>query len=58
MEILGIKLREEAVSRTLTQDLVKSSEIEGEELDPGQVRPPIARRLGQDIFGHGAAGPQ
>ena len=49
MESLGFKLREEAVLRTLTQDVLKTSEIEGEKLDPAQVRSSIARRLRIDI---------
>src|SRR5260370_27387906 len=51
MEALGFKLRQEAVLRTLTEDVLKSSEIEGEKLDADQVRPSIARRLGMDIGG-------
>lgn len=51
MEALGFQLRQEAVLRTLTQDVLKSSEIEGEMLDPDQVRSSIARRLGMDIGG-------
>lgn len=51
MEALGFQLREEAVLQTLTQDVLKSSEIEGENLDPNQVRSSIARRLGIDIAG-------
>jgi len=51
MEGLGFRLREEAVLRTLTEDIVKSSEIEGQELDPAAVRSSIARRLGMDIGG-------
>lgn len=51
MESLGFKLREEAVLQTLTADVVKSSEIEGEKLDPGAVRSSIARRMGLDIGG-------
>ncbi len=51
MEALGFKVREEAVLRTLTQDVVKSSEIEGEDLDTDQVRSSVARRLGMDIGG-------
>ncbi len=51
MEALGFRLREEAVLQTLTQDVLKSSEIEGEKLDPDQVRSSIARRLGMDIGG-------
>ena len=49
MERLGFDLRNEAMLRTLTQDVVKTSEIEGEILDTEQVRSSIARRLGIDI---------
>jgi Fic family protein len=49
MQGLGFSLRNEAVLQTLTQDVVKSSEIEGEVLDSQQVRSSIARRLGIDI---------
>ncbi len=49
MEALGFRLRAEAVLDTLTQDVLKSSEIEGEILDRDQVRSSIARRLGMDI---------
>ncbi|MFN2375241.1 MAG: Fic family protein [Candidatus Binatia bacterium] len=49
MEALGFGLREEAVLRTLTDDVLKTSEIEGEKLDSEQVRSSIARRLGMDI---------
>jgi Fic family protein len=49
MEALGFKLRQEAVLKTLTADVLKSSEIEGEVLDMEQVRSSIARRLGVDI---------
>lgn len=49
MEALGFPLREEAFLRTLTQDVVKTSEIEGEKLDVQQVRSSLARRLGIDI---------
>ena len=51
MEALGFELRNEAHLRTLTDDVVKSSQIEGEKLDPEQVRSSIARRLGLDISG-------
>ena len=51
MEALGFKLKEEAVLRTLTDDVLKSSEIEGEKLDADQVRSSVARRLGMDIGG-------
>jgi len=49
MEALGFALRQEAVLKTLTEDVLKSSEIEGEKLDAEQVRSSIARRLGVDI---------
>ena len=49
MESLGFNLQEEAVLRTLTADVLKSSEIEGEKLEADQVRSSIARRLGMDI---------
>src|SRR5918994_1984135 len=51
MEALGFKVREEAVLRTLTEDVLKSSEIEGEKLNADQVRSSVARRLGIDIGG-------
>ena len=51
MEALGFPLREEAVLHALTEDVIKSSEIEGEMLDREQVRSSIARRLGMDIGG-------
>ena len=51
MESLGFELREEAVLETLTNDVVKSSAIEGEFLNPHEVRSSIARRLGLDISG-------
>jgi len=49
MEALGFNFRQEAVLETLTADVLKSSEIEGEKLDAEQVRSSIARRLGMDI---------
>ena len=51
MEALGFDLRGVAHLRTLTEDVVKSSEIEGERLNREQVRSSIARRLGMDIGG-------
>jgi len=51
MEALGFDLRDEAHLRTLTEDVVKTSEIEGEQLDRDQVRSSIARRLGLDVGG-------
>lgn len=49
MEGLGFALRAEATLQTLTEDVLTSSEIEGEILDKEQVRSSIARRLGLDI---------
>ena len=49
MEALGFNLRQEAVLKTLTADVLKSSEIEGEKLDAEEVRSSIARHLGMDI---------
>ena len=49
MEALGFNLQQDAVLQTLTVDVLKSSEIEGEQLDAEQVRSSIARRLGMDI---------
>lgn len=51
LENLGFELRDEAHLRTLTEDVVKTSEIEGEMLDRDQVRSSIARRLGMDAGG-------
>ena len=65
MEALGFELRAEASLQSLTEEVVKSSEIEGERLDRDQVRSSIARRLGissrtvrkhvQDLFEHTGA---
>ncbi len=52
MEALGFELSSEAHLRTLTKDVVKSSEIEGESLQPEQVRSSIARRLGIEVDVH------
>ncbi len=49
MKAMGFSLRSEAVFQTLTLDVLKSSEIEGEILDREQVRSSIARHLGMDI---------
>lgn len=51
MEGLGFQLRAEAVLNSLTEEVLKSSEIEGETLDRSQVRSSIAHRLGLDIGG-------
>ena len=49
MQSLGFNLRQEAVLETLTQDVHKTSDIEGEKLDLEQIRSSIGRRLGMDI---------
>lgn len=49
MEALGFNLRNEAVLETLTLDVLKSTEIEGEILDAEQVRSSLAKRLGIQI---------
>ena len=51
MESLGFELKREANLKTLTNDVVKSSAIEGEYLNPKEVRSSIARRLGFDAAG-------
>jgi Fic family protein len=51
MQMLGFDLRQEAVLETLTLDVLKSTEIEGEFLNLEQVRSSIARRLGMNISG-------
>lgn len=56
MEALGFDLQAEASLSVLTSDVVKSSAIEGEALDPREVRSSIARRLGLDAGGLPKAG--
>ena len=51
MQALGFKLAEEASLKVLTSEVVKSSEIEGERLNPEAVRSSIARRLGIEVGG-------
>ena len=48
---LGFALKSEKLLHTLSLDVLKSSEIEGEFLNPDQVRSSVARRLGMDIAG-------
>jgi Fic family protein len=52
LEGLGFRLREEATLETLTLDVIKSSEIEGEKLPVDQVRSSIAKKLGIETAGH------
>ena len=54
MEMLGFALKKEALLRSLTADVLKTSEIENEYLDADQVRSSLARRVGIEI---GAAAP-
>lgn len=51
MASLGFDLRDEALLETLTLDVLKSAEIEGELLNPEQVRSSIAQRLGMEFAG-------
>lgn len=51
MEGLGFEFKQEASLNILTSDIVKSSAIEGEHLNPTEVRSSIARHLGIDIAG-------
>lgn len=51
MASLGLTLRQDAVLQVLTQDALKTSEIEGEILDPTQVRSSFARQLGLKFAG-------
>jgi Fic family protein len=51
LETLGFKLRDEAVLETLTTEVIKTSEIEGQILELNQVRSSIARKLGIKVSG-------
>lgn len=51
MSALGFHLQKEAVLDTVTLDVLKSTEIEGEFLNSDQVRSSVARKLGMDIPG-------
>lgn len=48
---IGFDLQEEAMLQTITQDVLKTSEIEGEHLNVDQVCSSVARKLGMDIGG-------
>ena len=56
MESLGFELRREASLETLTTEVVTSSAIEGETLNPQEVRSSIARKLGIEIGGYVSVG--
>ena len=51
MEGLGFRFRTEASLTVLTEEVVKSSAIEGVHLNPEEVRSSIARKLGLDTAG-------
>ncbi len=51
MDRLGFALKQEASLKTLINDVVRSSAIEGEVLNPDAVRSSLARRLGLDTAG-------
>lgn len=51
MERIGLSLREDAALVALSEEAVKSSAVEGETLDPAQVRSSIARQLGLSAAG-------
>ena len=51
MTNLGFDLQQEASLVALTEEVIKSSEIEGEILDSDQVRSSLARRLGLNVAG-------
>lgn len=51
MNNLGFDIKEQATLQTLTADIVKSSEIEGETLNQEEVRSSVARHLGMDVAG-------
>jgi Fic family protein len=46
---VGLEQRERASLQAITDDVIKTSAIEGEELEPASVRSSVARRLGVDI---------
>jgi len=56
MESLGFEFRREASLETLTTEVVTSSAIEGETLNPEEVRSSIARKLGIEIGGYVSVG--
>jgi len=51
MSALGFSIKEETILSTLTLDVLKTSEIEGELLNYAQVRSSIARKLGMEYAG-------
>jgi Fic family protein len=51
MASVGFDLRTDAHLETMATDVLRTSAIEGEVLDPAQVRSSLARRLGLDVHG-------
>lgn len=51
MDALGFDVKNNALLQVLTENIIKSSEIEGQILDKHIVRSSIARRLGIDLGG-------
>lgn len=51
LEDCGMEMKTQAMLYSLTKDVLKTSEIEGEILDPHSVRSSLALRLGVDIGG-------
>ena len=51
MDSLGFDIKNNALLQVLTENIIKSSEIEGQFLDKHLVRSSVARRLGIDIGG-------
>jgi hypothetical protein len=51
MESIGFELRDEALLETMTLEVLKSAEIEGEVFNPESVRSSIAQRLGITFAG-------
>ncbi|MDR1683926.1 MAG: DUF4172 domain-containing protein, partial [Elusimicrobiota bacterium] len=46
MQSLGFKIKDEALLQTMTEEILKSNQIEGQTLDMRQVRSSIARKFG------------
>ena len=58
MQDLGYQLKNEATLVALTEETVKSSAIEGEQLNPESVRSSLARRMGLEAAGTRPAPPR
>lgn len=55
LDSLGVASRDEATLQCLTEDALRTSEIEGEKLDAEAVRSSFARRLGVEVARHRGA---